>query len=84
MFDEMIASIREDAVHMLLTIEIRQQNAEPKREQIAKPTGEGAQMCIRDRAISPAALLSGIASACCVVIYTMWPKKLQQQYPRCV
>ena len=27
---------------MLLTIEIRQQNAEPKREQIAKPTGEGA------------------------------------------
>ncbi len=42
MFDEMIASIREDAVHMLLTIEIRQQNAEPKREQIAKPTGEGA------------------------------------------
>ena len=42
MFDEMITSIREDAVHMLLTIEIRQQNAEPKREQIAKPTGEGA------------------------------------------
>ena len=42
MSDEMIASIREDAVHMLLTIEIRQQNAEPKREQIAKPTGEGA------------------------------------------
>ena len=42
MFDEMIASIREDAVHMLLTIEIRQQSAEPKREQIAKPTGEGA------------------------------------------
>ena len=42
MFDEMIASIREDTVHMLLTIEIRQQNAQPKREQIAKPTGEGA------------------------------------------
>ena len=42
MFDEMIASIREDAVHMLLTIEIRQQNAAPTREQIAKPTGEGA------------------------------------------
>ena len=42
MFDEMIASIREDAVHMLLTIEIRQQNAQPKREQVAKPTGEGA------------------------------------------
>ena len=42
MFDEMIANIREDAVHMLLTIEVRQQNQEPKREQIAKPTGEGA------------------------------------------
>ena len=42
MFDEMIASIREDAVHMLLSIEIRQQNAEPKREQIAKPTGDNA------------------------------------------
>ena len=42
MFDEMIASIREDAVNMLLTIEIRQQNAEPKREQIAKPTGDNA------------------------------------------
>ncbi len=27
---------------MLLTIEIRQQNAPPKREQVAKPTGEGA------------------------------------------
>jgi len=42
MFDEMIANIREDAVHMLLTIEVRQQAAEPKREQVAKPTGEGA------------------------------------------
>lgn len=42
MFDEMIASIREDAVHMLLTIEVRQQSQEPKREQLAKPTGESA------------------------------------------
>ncbi len=42
MFDQMIASIREDPVQMLLTIEIRQQNAEPKREQIAKPTGDNA------------------------------------------
>ena len=42
MFDEMVASIREDAVHMLLTIEVRQQNAQPRREQLAKPTGEGA------------------------------------------
>ncbi len=37
MFDNMIASIREDTVRVLLTIRIRQQ--EPmKREQIAKPT----------------------------------------------
>ena len=26
-------------------------------------------------------LVSGIVSACCVAIYTMWPKKLQEQYP---
>ena len=42
MFDEMVATIREGAVRMLLTIEVRQQAAEPKREQVAKPTGEGA------------------------------------------
>lgn len=32
-------------------------------------------------AISPAALLSGLASAVCVVIYTMWPRRLQRQFP---
>ena len=32
-------------------------------------------------AVSPAALVSGLASAVAVVIYTMWPRKLQQQYP---
>ena len=32
-------------------------------------------------AVSPAALVSGNVSACCVAIYTMWPKKLQEQYP---
>ena len=53
MFDEMIASIREDAVHMLLTIEIRQQNAEPKREQIAKPTGDNAPGDIGAKAPAP-------------------------------
>ena len=53
MFDEMIASIREDAVHMLLTIEIRQQNAEPKREQIAKPTGEGAPNQAGAKGVAP-------------------------------
>ncbi|MGN0983200.1 MAG: DMT family transporter [Gemmiger sp.] len=31
-------------------------------------------------AISPAALLTGVASAFCVVIYTMWPKRLQKQF----
>lgn len=35
-------------------------------------------------AISPTALLSGLASAVCVVIYTMWPKKLQAQFPTTV
>ena len=41
MFDAMIESIREDAVHMLLTIEVRTQQA-PQREQVAKPTGDAA------------------------------------------
>ena len=49
MFDAMVDRIREDTVHMLLTVEIKQNpNAPqaapeaPKREQVAKPTGEGA------------------------------------------
>ncbi len=42
MFDEMVASIREDAVHMLLTIEIRRPEEQPKREQVAQATGDGA------------------------------------------
>ena len=42
MFDEMVASIREDTVHMLLTIEIRSPDMLPQREQVARPTGEGA------------------------------------------
>ena len=42
MFDEMVANIREDAVHMLLTIEVRRPEVQPQREQVAKPTGEGA------------------------------------------
>jgi len=31
--------------------------------------------------ISPAALAAGVASAVCVVIYTMWPGNLQRQFP---
>ncbi|WP_294451746.1 SEC-C metal-binding domain-containing protein, partial [uncultured Gemmiger sp.] len=42
MFDEMVANIREDAVHMLLTIEVRRPEVQPQREQVAQPTGEGA------------------------------------------
>jgi preprotein translocase subunit SecA len=37
MFDEMIASIREDTVKMLYLFQIRREEA-PKREQVAKPT----------------------------------------------
>lgn len=40
MFDAMIDSIREDAVHMLLTIEVKA--SAPQRQQVAQPTGEGA------------------------------------------
>ena len=42
MFDEMVGNIREDAVHMLLTIEVRRPEVQPKREQVGQPTGEGA------------------------------------------
>ena len=41
MFDQMVDSIRESSVKMLLTIEVREAGAAPKREQVAKPTGEG-------------------------------------------
>lgn len=37
MFDEMIASIRENTARMMLTVQIRTQE-EPKREQVAQPT----------------------------------------------
>jgi preprotein translocase subunit SecA len=38
MFDNMIAAIRENTARMMLTVQIRTQE-EPKREQVAKPTG---------------------------------------------
>ena len=37
MFDQMIASIREDTARLMLTVQLRAQE-EPKREQVAKPT----------------------------------------------
>ncbi len=36
---------------------------------------------LTNMAVSPAALVVGIISAFCVVIYTIWPKNLQKQYP---
>ncbi|MDR1753823.1 MAG: preprotein translocase subunit SecA [Eubacterium sp.] len=41
MYDEMIASIREDTVRMVLTVKIRRE-APPQREQVAKPEAENA------------------------------------------
>ena len=41
MFDQMVDSIREASIKMLLTIEVRQAGAAPRREQVARPTGEG-------------------------------------------
>ena len=41
MFDQMVDSIRESSIKMLLTIEVRKAGTAPKREQVAKPTGEG-------------------------------------------
>ncbi|HEX3027037.1 MAG TPA: SEC-C metal-binding domain-containing protein, partial [Clostridia bacterium] len=46
MFDEMISSIQEDTVRLVLTVQVRSEE-EPKREQVAKPTvashGEGEE-----------------------------------------
>ena len=42
MFDQMVDSIREDAVRMLLTIELRAAQPTVHRTQVAKPTSEGA------------------------------------------
>ena len=39
--NQMVDSIRESSVKMLLTIEVREAGKAPKREQVAKPTGEG-------------------------------------------
>jgi preprotein translocase subunit SecA len=41
MYDEMIASIREDTVRMVLTVHIRRE-APPQREQVLKPVAENA------------------------------------------
>jgi len=48
MYDEMIASIREDTVRMVLTVHIRKE-APPEREQVMKPDAEnaGAQTTVK-------------------------------------
>ena len=38
MFDEMVAAIREETARVMLTVELRSQENEPKREQVMKPT----------------------------------------------
>lgn len=40
MFDDMVEAIKEDTTKMLMTIEIKQQEGAPKRQQVAKPTRE--------------------------------------------
>jgi len=42
MFEEMIASIREDTVRQLYTVRLRNKEEEPQREQVLKPTTESA------------------------------------------
>jgi preprotein translocase subunit SecA len=37
MFDEMIASIREDTIRLLFTFQVRNRDDEPKREMVARP-----------------------------------------------
>lgn len=50
MFDQMIASIREDTARLMLTVQIRQKE-EPKREQVAKPTATSADGTDRPRTV---------------------------------
>ncbi len=38
MFDEMVAAIREETARVMLTVELRSRENEPKREQVMKPT----------------------------------------------
>ena len=42
MFDEMIASIREDTARMMLTFQLKKNEDAPQREQVAKPTSTNA------------------------------------------
>ncbi len=45
MFDEMIAQIREETARAILTVQVRLQEGQPQREQVAKPdenTGDGS------------------------------------------
>lgn len=42
MFDQMIASIREDTARMMLTLRLQKQEEAPKREQVAQPTSTNA------------------------------------------
>ena len=42
MFDEMIASIREDTARMMLTFQLKKNEDAPQREQVAKPTTTNA------------------------------------------
>ena len=50
MFDQMIASIREDTARLMLTVQIRAKE-EPKREQVAKPTATSADGTDRPRTV---------------------------------
>ena len=46
MFDEMVAAIREETARVMLTVELRSHENEPKREQVLKPTatsGDGTE-----------------------------------------
>ncbi len=54
MFDQMIAAIREDTSHLMLTVQIRTQE-EPKREQVAKPTATSADGTAQPRTVKKTA-----------------------------
>ncbi len=50
MFDEMVASIREDTVRVILTIRLNQQNQPPQREQVIKADAPNAGATVKKSA----------------------------------
>ncbi len=54
MFDEMVASIREDTVRLMLTVRISTEQGAPKREQVAKPVEPAGDGTVKKQPVKKA------------------------------